>query len=264
MADSKICRTCGAEKPTTEFYRKSDHDDRFFLDCKPCFKSRVATDKASRLQSESAPKRNEPGVCSNCGEDKVGSEFPRRTGDSPLRTTICKACVRIQRRTRRQSDPEKTRAVAQAEYWQNPERRRGYANTQYAAKKDHPDFQAENQRKSADYYNINREEIRAEYRADYAENPFKYLARNAQRRLLLVCDNPYTDEDVADILRMQRGKCAICRKPLANDLTVDHIQALSRGGSNDRRNIQLTHWKCNHKKLARDPIVHMRSLGFLL
>ena len=72
--------------------------------------------------------------------------------------------------------------------------------------------------------------------------------------------------DVSDILALhkaQRGRCACCRRPLSN-YHVDHIIALKRGGSNDKKNIQLLCPPCNSRKSARDPLEFMRSEGFLL
>lgn len=62
----------------------------------------------------------------------------------------------------------------------------------------------------------------------------------------------------------QRGKCAICREKLGDDIHVDHIVPLARGGLNRRSNLQLACGLCNIKKGARDPIEFSRSLGRLL
>ena len=76
----------------------------------------------------------------------------------------------------------------------------------------------------------------------------------------------HTAADIADILRMQRKRCAepSCRKSLANGYHVDHIKPLIRGGSNDRRNLQALCPKCNGRKGAKDPIDFAQELGRLL
>lgn len=73
----------------------------------------------------------------------------------------------------------------------------------------------------------------------------------------------HTASDIKDILRLQRGKCAICCRKLSR-YSIDHIQPLSKGGSNDRKNIQLVCLRCNSSKKASDPIIYMRILGRLL
>lgn len=74
----------------------------------------------------------------------------------------------------------------------------------------------------------------------------------------------HTAQDIAEILKAQRGRCAYCREGLKNKYHVDHIIALSKGGSNGRRNLQLLCQPCNQRKHARDPIEFARSLGRLL
>lgn len=74
----------------------------------------------------------------------------------------------------------------------------------------------------------------------------------------------YTAEDVANILEMQHGKCAICGKPIGKRFHVDHIVPVASGGSNWPKNLQVTHPKCNVAKSATDPIIFMRRMGKLL
>ncbi|MFZ1365737.1 MAG: HNH endonuclease signature motif containing protein, partial [Brachymonas denitrificans] len=74
----------------------------------------------------------------------------------------------------------------------------------------------------------------------------------------------HTAEDVADLFRLQRGKCACCRTSIKRCYHVDHIEPLARGGSNDRTNLQLLCPTCNTRKSAKHPIEFMQSRGLLL
>lgn len=74
----------------------------------------------------------------------------------------------------------------------------------------------------------------------------------------------HTAADISDILRMQRGRCAYCRAKLAASYNVDHITPLSRGGSNDRQNLQMLCVPCNSHKAAKDPAVFARQVGLLI
>lgn len=74
----------------------------------------------------------------------------------------------------------------------------------------------------------------------------------------------HTSDDIADIFKKQRGRCAYCRAKLGKKRHVDHIAPLVRGGTNDRRNLQILCQDCNLAKHARDPLDHARSLGMLL
>jgi 5-methylcytosine-specific restriction endonuclease McrA len=63
----------------------------------------------------------------------------------------------------------------------------------------------------------------------------------------------FTRAEVKRIRSAQNGKCANpwCKHPGAK-LGIDHIVALSKGGSNDRTNIQLLCGPCNTSKGRRN------------
>lgn len=71
--------------------------------------------------------------------------------------------------------------------------------------------------------------------------------------------------DIAAILAAQKGRCAYCRiKITQENKHVDHIIPISKGGRNDRRNLQVLCRTCNVKKHDRDPIDYMQAQGALL
>lgn len=138
---------------------------------------------------------------------------------------------RYARKTKEQRSAEYQERKAQfREYWQS-ERGRQVSK---ASKKRHP------------------ESIRS-----HARN------RRARNRAAL---GRHTGEEIVDIRRMQRDRCAepSCRTKLHGKGHVDHIIPLARGGGNDRRNLQLLCGPCNFRKHAKDPIDFARELGRLL
>ena len=72
------------------------------------------------------------------------------------------------------------------------------------------------------------------------------LERNAEGR--------HTTVEIQSLYKQQGGKCVYCRASLASGYDVDHIQPLSRGGSNWIANIQLLCGSCNNRKWATDPL----------
>jgi 5-methylcytosine-specific restriction endonuclease McrA len=117
-----------------------------------------------------------------------------------------------------------------------------------------------------------------------ANNPDKLLAKERKRRLnhpdktklrgiqasairrsrKRMATGSFTVKDINEILKAQKGRCAYCRKKLSRSYHVDHIVPLARGGTNERRNIQVTCKKCNLAKNSKDPMRFAQELGRLL
>ena len=76
----------------------------------------------------------------------------------------------------------------------------------------------------------------------------------------------HTGEEIIELGRRQKWKCAnpVCRKNISVGYTVDHIIAVSKGGTNDIRNIQLMCKPCNSSKAAKDPIKWAQDVGMLI
>lgn len=74
----------------------------------------------------------------------------------------------------------------------------------------------------------------------------------------------HTAADIAEILKLQRGRCAYCRKRLRGTYHVDHIVPVALGGTNDRRNLQITCATCNQNKNDKPPEAFSRETGRLI
>lgn len=88
--------------------------------------------------------------------------------------------------------------------------------------------------------------------------------RRARKRK---AEGVFTKEDIKRIRKLQRNCCAepTCRRSLKKTKAhIDHIVALSKGGTNWPKNLQLLCGSCNSSKGARDPIEHARIKGRLL
>ena len=79
-------------------------------------------------------------------------------------------------------------------------------------------------------------------------------ARNRRARLKKV-GGTHTAADIAKLRSLQKDNCTWCLQPLGDKTPhVDHHIPLSKGGSNDVRNLHLMHSTCNLKKLYHDPV----------
>lgn len=115
------------------------------------------------------------------------------------------------------------------------------------------------------YYEKNREKYAARQAAAYLANPERFSASRHRRRARLKgATGDHTEEQVLDLLKKQRYKCACCRQCIKSGHHKDHIVALARGGSNDIFNIQILCATCNLRKKAKDPIDFMQQNGFLI
>jgi 5-methylcytosine-specific restriction endonuclease McrA len=97
-----------------------------------------------------------------------------------------------------------------------------------------------------------------------ANNPERARAQwRARRGRELNAEGHHTAEDVELILKLQRNRCAICKMKLDDDRHIDHITALSKGGTNWPRNLQALCPLCNGQKYNHDPLIFARRKGLI-
>ena len=115
------------------------------------------------------------------------------------------------------------------------------------------------------WQSANPEKIKALATKWHAANPdaARIYAHN-RRALKNQCGGKLSHNIREKLFKLQKGKCACCKKPLGDDCHLDHIVPLSKGGSNTDDNIQLLTQRCNNQKHAKDPIDFMQSRGFLI
>jgi len=154
------------------------------------------------------------------------------------------------------------------------EQKREYskANKDKIAAKDREYYKANTEKlleRAREYRKDNAEKL-AEWRREWSKaNPDKILARNRnQRARKRNADGHHTSADACTIFNNQRGLCANCHTKLlksgAKKYHIDHIQPLSKGGSNDKYNLQCLCQACNLRKNAKDPISWAVENGRLL
>ena len=167
----------------------------------------------------------------------------------------CVECDAIAKQERYRCDPAP--AIEKAARWasENPESRRRIkarwrGNNLEKAHESERKSRARTAGKRQLWLDANRDFVRA-------------LKRN-RRALQRGADGCHTADDIARIREAQRDTCAYCSKKLKGKGHVDHIIALSKGGSNWPSNLQLTCDACNLRKGAKDPIDFAATLGMLL
>lgn len=173
---------------------------------------------------------------------------PCRRGHICERQTSNKTCIECglaADRARHAKNPNLKRSQVKRWRCDNPERQKGMFIRYQSVEK-------------------NREKIRARKRRLYAKNPEPFLTRGRNRKAMRrQAVGKHSIGDVREILKAQKSRCAYCRVKLSG-YHVDHIRPLARGGSNDRRNLQILCGPCNLKKCAIDPIDFARRIGRLI
>ena len=169
---------------------------------------------------------------------------------------------------------DKAKAAARESAWRaaNPDHVREYHRAWAAANRERL------RAKHKEWRDANRDRLRARSQAWSKANPEKRAAAamrryyadpdqakaagHRRRARIRGVERTLTRTDVAEIRKLQGGRCAICAKK--KTLTLDHIVPIARGGAHTRKNAQLLCRSCNASKGARDPIDHMQRLGRLL
>jgi 5-methylcytosine-specific restriction endonuclease McrA len=96
-------------------------------------------------------------------------------------------------------------------------------------------------------------------------NPEAWRAQVQTRRALMAsAEGRHTGADLRSLLKQQNWRCCYCQKSIRTKYSVDHIQPLSKGGTNWIANIQLLCCPCNSAKQDTDPIEYARRKGLLI
>lgn len=139
-------------------------------------------------------------------------------------------------------------------------REREYARThaEQRSQKDKLWREKNKKRKSQNariYHEANREKDNDRVKRWKKANPGRVREINNNRRAMKLNagGDGFTDADRSLQLRSQKGICWWCSKPMGEDITIDHVIALKRGGKHDPRNIVLCHLKCNCSKNDKLP-----------
>lgn len=213
-------------------------------------------------------------TCTVCKEVKPITDFSMRKSTKGVLQSRCKECTNSYSKAWYEKNKEKRNALSNAWYEANKEKHNLNSKTWYEENKEKRNASikawadANKERLSLSrkaWYLENADRRAAAKKAWNKANPEKTLSYCRNRRALKkAADGSHTGEDIKNLLILQKSKCAVCRKSIANGYEVDHIVALSKGGSNDKYNLQLLCKPCNRSKRDVDPVDFMQSKGMLL
>lgn len=189
-------------------------------------------------------------ICSKCeGSFPATTEYFNKqlTNRDGLRGW-CKGCQAIYAHAHYLAHPDDYKASAKASKEANPERVKavradyGIANAEIIKKKDR------------DRYPARREERQTYLRIYRKSNPEKIITikRRTRARKRNAPINDFTGQQWETMKILYKHRCAYCGKKDQN-LTQDHIQPLSAGGSHTWLNIVPACRSCNSRKHTGPP-----------
>ena len=116
-------------------------------------------------------------------------------------------------------------------------------------------------RRAYDQARWKKPETRLRRRAAIKRNYDRYRLLWRKYNTLRRCDGQFTPDDIERIRKAQKGRCAVCRKPLRRKYEIDHIKPVTKGGNSRPSNLQLLCLPCNRRKSNKDPIQFHAGVG---
>ena len=206
-------------------------------------------------------------ICAECKIEKPKTSFNGHRATKDRLRAKCKQCISDACKAYREANKERVTAYNKSYKESNKGLIRAASADYYERNKERilescKSYRKENQgivrvsRKKRHEENKERENNYSRMYA--AANPEKTAARQGNRRAMKrAAGGKHTAADVKYLFDAQRGLCANCKTRLfragKQKFHVDHIQPLSRGGSNDKYNLQCLCPSCNLQKHAKTP-----------
>jgi len=187
--------------------------------------------------------------CTTCGETKPFADFNKSpTGKHGL-ASQCKLCRSAWHRKYYQANKDKIIAKSLDYARAHKEEIAAWHRVYYVANKE------KIKEKSRRWYIEHKERSAASRRA-YSQTPHGRAVRQASRaRRRMLPDMSYiTATTMQEVQEASNGICPYCGEPFENG-HIDHIIPVSKGGTNDRKNLTYCCAHCNlvkHNKLLED------------
>jgi len=247
----KTCATCKHERDDSEFV--SHWHGGVTKGCLGCrsralksFRKNKADPGVSRREREAREALSARGLrsCKKCGTTKALGEF---YSDARGRRGACKECIADHARAKPGNAPtseplncSKCKVTKPAtEFYKNKNFASGRRSWCRGCCKERGPVNWTR------YYEANKEILAANYAKWARENPHKSNERGRRRRAIEGGPG-VTDQEWADTIEYFGGRCAYCLA--ATKLTMEHVTAVTRGGTHEPSNAVPACRACNSSK----------------
>lgn len=230
------------------------------------------------IRGHISPRLSSNGVCMDCYTERSNDQNKARREDKEWKDK-----QNAKARARYAADPSKSKEQHKKWIAANSNQRREYSReymrmrraadpslneavrVRMQEKRQEPGYLEAERERERDRYAENPDKFREKSKRYAKENP-EVAATHARNRRARMreAEGHHSPEDVEGILNRQKYKCASCGTNIRKDYEMDHMVALSRGGSNWPANLQGLCPTCNRQKNNLDPIVFAQRKGRLL
>lgn len=221
----KVCSGCGKTKPLTDFARDKRRSDGRTSRCKPCTNAYARQYYNAKLDESRAKKRDYV--------DRNREEL--------------NAKARAWARRWRSANPERVRSRAAIDRQRLRETNPDYHREWYYRNIEKERERSRKSMRKARLANPDRERaVKLRYRARNAEAVAK---REREKTYARRAKQPYSKELAELMASLVQQPCAYCSA--TENITIDHITPLSRGGRHEASNLAPACFSCNSSKCDR-------------
>jgi 5-methylcytosine-specific restriction endonuclease McrA len=238
---TKHCKYCGIRKVSSEFNTNPRMKDGLRTGCRECNNK---ANKAWRKLNASTV-HNTKKFCTGCHTNKTAKEFNQNKSARDGLQSICKLCSTKRAIEYRKTEPEKIRKQDKLSRTRRAHKRSAEFKRWYVANRHNVlTYQAQRYKANAEYFIAQRREYQRNH-------PEVVRAASHNRRARKKKAKGYTTgKQTQGRIDYYGGLCWICKAPYA---VMDHVIALSRGGTNWPANLRPACKACNSSKGSKHP-----------
>lgn len=258
----KTCTRCRIEKPRAHFYKQGQGLTTRCRECLRDLARRQGAGEDVRIRPRNRtfvdPMNGELlRSCRVCKQIKQPSEFYPRSFKSPHLQSQCSECSKMEATSRRNANPEQARAIARRSYHRDLDKSRAYGRAAQAKrpadirKAEQRAYHQANPHIAHNRYQRDKEKHKAQCAAWRKANRKKVnayaTARRARQLGAAIVEHVTRDE----IIARDGSVCYLCGRTLRyNEVTLDHVVSIARGGDHAAYNLKIACGSCNSAKFS--------------